>query len=192
MVVEPNLSKIQVEEIESKKVLSENLFFKIAANLNSLQQKIIFDVGDVVDSVLTESQFQAELSSDWVLCNGQNIENSLLSTLTGLAFAPDMRGRFLKQSLNGDDTLFIEANNNAPHRHAQIRSNSSGGSTGNLSQRVFRNTGIVVVTSPAYFISGSTGEPDAGQTRDSGSNLPNNGSEFRPKNIALYRYIKIN
>ena len=58
-------------------------------------------VGTIISSMLTEAQFQAEKSTDWVLADGRSVAGSKYSTLTGNANLPDMRGRFLRGKNNG-------------------------------------------------------------------------------------------
>ena len=53
-------------------------------------------IGTVVASMLSETQFQTEHGTGWVLCDGQTVSGSAYATLTGRSSAPDLTGRFLR------------------------------------------------------------------------------------------------
>lgn len=58
-------------------------------------------VGEIAVSPLTESEFQGQKGSDWVLADGRNIQGSELSKIRGSETCPDLRGVFLKGKDNG-------------------------------------------------------------------------------------------
>ena len=76
--------------------------------LVSLQQAQIqkmkgesFGVGSIQQSVLSESSFQAQMGSSWVLMDGGSCSGSTFSRMTGTlenCKLPDARGRFLRSS----------------------------------------------------------------------------------------------
>jgi len=70
-------------------------------------------VGDVVESMLTETQFQAIRGSNWVLMDGRNVAGTTYANITGNSTIPDARGVALRGKNNG-------------------RSNSTGNQSGDL------------------------------------------------------------
>lgn len=186
-----NLEKMQIEESDKKSIRSERYFQKLGANINGLLAASITDIGDIIETPLTEAQFQSLNGVNWVECNGQSIEPSELSSLTGFAFAPNLRGYFLQQA--NETTGGVEpgsllnttaTDQNKSHSHFVF---STGGGVGSF----FRQLVNYVISGPVSLITqqvtprSSTKEPTAGYTSST-------GSEFRPNNIALRYMIKIN
>jgi hypothetical protein len=58
-------------------------------------------IGDIVTSMLTESQFQAQRNSGWVLMDGRSVGGSKYATVTGSNTLPDARGLALRGKNNG-------------------------------------------------------------------------------------------
>lgn len=60
-------------------------------------------VGTIVQSMLTETQFQALNGTAWVLAYGQSITGSVYADITGTSTAPDLRGRVIagKDNMGG-------------------------------------------------------------------------------------------
>lgn len=188
--LEPVFEKMQLDESDLKNVRSERYFQKLGSNLNGLLSASVTDIGDIVPTILSEAQFQSQYGVNWVECNGQNIEPSELSSETGLAFAPDLRGRFLEQvNIDSDGTNpnkvinTVEADANKSHSHLQL---GGLGAPGNfMLSSVFIVTSIAPITkTPVNFIA-STKAPTAGFSSST-------GVEFRPDNIAFRYMIKIN
>jgi len=65
-------------------------------------------VGDVVPSVLTESQFQAERGAEWVLMDGRSIVGSRLNAITGATNLYDARSMILKGKMNDRADAFAD------------------------------------------------------------------------------------
>jgi hypothetical protein len=57
-------------------------------------------VGMIVQSMLTEAQFQAINGTNWVLAAGQSVTGSQYATITGNSSIPDLRGMFLRGKNN--------------------------------------------------------------------------------------------
>jgi hypothetical protein len=58
-------------------------------------------VGDIKQSILTETQFKAQMGVDgggWVLADGRNVVGSTYATLTGQVNVPDLRGAYLRMA----------------------------------------------------------------------------------------------
>jgi len=59
-------------------------------------------VGDIKQSILTETQFKAQFSAadaaKWVLADGRNVAGTTYATLTGSATVPDLRGSYLRMA----------------------------------------------------------------------------------------------
>ena len=112
-------------------------------NINQLQQNIIqgikkalgdflfsvntygTTIGEVKSAMLTLSQFQSQMGTGWVLCDGSACQNSKYSKLTGNNNVPDMRSCVLRmkdngRSLNPDGDLSLgtyQADNYFAHNH---------------------------------------------------------------------------
>lgn len=171
---------IQQEDVRSNASLSSAVGKKIGESVNWIIQNSADQVGDIKASMLTESQFQAQRNTTWVLMDGRDVTGSDYDTLTGNAIIPDARGRFLRMqnngtSINPDGTGLGGAQSDqvASHSHSvtvQARDTSNNGS-----QRI--HTGI-----------------------DTGGNLLNfgftsssfGGNETRPKSLTVNYFIKIN
>ena len=193
-----NIDKMQTQESDKKSVRSERYFQKLGGNINALLQKAVFDIGDVLPSILDETAFQSQNGTKWVACDGQSIEPSELSSLTGLAFAPDMRGKFPIQV--NEDTTGVDANrslgssqtnNNKVHSHNLFSTNTTG--LGFLSTLA---SVVVSVGVPTIFqnqnVQSSTKVPDVQDSETVGQTSTAGSGEFRPTNIAFYYYIKKN
>lgn len=96
---------IQQESVQFNNPTSESSLTAIGASVNGLLS-ILLPVGSVVDSMLTESQFQTEignLSSPyiWVLADGRNVAGSAYAILTGNTTIPDLRAVLTRGKDNG-------------------------------------------------------------------------------------------
>jgi hypothetical protein len=98
-------------------------------------------LGDIRQSLLTESQFQAINGTGWVLMDGRSITGSGLATLTGLTTLPDARGVVLRGKNNGRSTATgnpdgdvavgtFQADQNGAHSHSVVANPHTGGSGG--------------------------------------------------------------
>lgn len=192
-----NIEKMQTEESNKDSVRSERYFQKVGANINGLLESAVFDIGDVTTSILNETQFQAANGTNWVECVGQSIEPSELSSLTGLAFAPDMRGRFAMQvneeSTGVDPSRSLgstQTNNNKTHTHDLFSSIGGGFGFLSVSARVAQSFGPLVLVTQN--VQSSTKAPDVQTSETVGQTSTDGVDEFRPTNIAFHHYIKKN
>ena len=63
-------------------------------------------VGTVVMSMLTEQQFNAEVSGSWVKCDGRSCAGTRYSQITGKGTVPDLRSRYLVGSGQNSNSNF--------------------------------------------------------------------------------------
>jgi hypothetical protein len=149
-------------------------------------------IGDVKYSLSEPIQFNQQNGEAWVLMDGRNIAGSKLAALTKQEILPDARGVFIRTlNLTRDDD-HGDADNNRKvgsfqwdllrdHTHKYNKPNDHGSKIkyGGPNDSEFVNdkqnfeTGIVT-----------------NETND--AQRPRAGIETRPKNIALYTYVKIN
>lgn len=165
----------------------------------------VVPVGTIIASVLPHEAFLS--SSVWVPADGRDISGSALQTLTGRSVAPDLRGVFLR-GLNQFDSnqLSVEPTRADPDRKPGDRAGSFQPDAlaahihytfADESVTKVGGPSIDAVTSPGYRfnlngahdyrMAASGMEPTRGRTSPSGGS-----SETRPKNVAVYYYIKIN
>ncbi|MEX8546645.1 MAG: hypothetical protein V5804_03505 [Mucilaginibacter sp.] len=155
-------------------------------------------IGDVKYSVLPPDKFKEENGNGWVLMDNKvPIQGSALNTKHGVTEIPDTRGLFIRclngtrnddkadvfKTENNRDRLALEYQPDAIKKHTHNLSNSFGffGGWGNGNQWSGSTRGNpMAANQPEVSIS----------IKDIGTNL--NGEETRPKNIALFTYIKIN
>lgn len=136
-------------------------------------------LGNVEYSVLNEEKFRELNGKEWVLMDGRNIAKSKLCKFSGLCDVPDARGVFVRgmnekrQGKLGDpdgDRVVGEYQQDSfkSHHHQYVNSGVWGRSWRGSSEGP------------------KTAYEQAGNTNNTG------GTETRPRNIALYTYIKIN
>jgi len=72
------------------------------ATTGSSSAASLFTVGDIKQSILTETQFIAELGvvegRKWVLADGRNVAGTRYATLTNSVTVPDLRGAYLRMA----------------------------------------------------------------------------------------------
>src|ERR1700761_330867 len=102
--VAPNFIPIQQQSIQYNQPVSEAANSAIAGLANGLFF-VFFPVGSIVDSLLTEAQFQAQLGNPnpatWILADGRNVAGSTYTDITGNSNIPDFRGLFRRGKNNG-------------------------------------------------------------------------------------------
>jgi len=146
--------------------------------LNLINKKPELPIGSVVQSMLTQAQFQAETSAGWVLMDGRSVTGSAYHTLTGSTTIPDARGVFLRSKNNGR----ADGNQNPDGDSAlgtfqddAFESHTHTQNVGAHSGSVNDNTGGAEFGYENSTITGATG-----------------GNETRPKNITVNTFIRIN
>jgi hypothetical protein len=156
-------------------------------------------IGDVKYSVLPPDKFIEENGNGWVLMDDKvPIIGSSLNTKHGITEIPDVRGLFIRSlNLNRDDDKadLFKKENNTERLMGDYQPDAVKKHTHNLSVELgyFGGWG-----GSNLFSGGTPGNPmSVGKEGkapitivDFGQNL--NSEETRPKNIALYTYIKIN
>jgi hypothetical protein len=136
-------------------------------------------IGMIVQSMLTEVQFQSLNGNSWVLANGRDISGSRYASITGSATIPDLRGVVLRGKNNGrsdgnqnpDGDLALgqyQGDANGSHDHARALVSIGGGSS----------------QGPAF---GGNGNFGYGNTT-----VATGGNETRARNITVNTFIKIN
>lgn len=157
---------------------------KISAHLNGIDSTLGSTgstVGDIVQSLLTESQYQSINGAGWVLMNGRNIAGSDLATLTGNTTLPDARGQFLRSKNNG------RADGNENPDGEIVLGIQTTDKFGSHSHTVGRGTELLVFSYSGGQYEYST--RGGGSTKWTGAQGSN---ETCPKNITVNYFIKIN
>ncbi len=175
--VPSDLQKIQIEEVGYRSAVSEATFNKMGASINAIIDDGIEPIGTIIQSILTESQFQSIKGNKWVRMSGQSIAGSDLNSLTGISNLPDMitNSAFVRQaSVEGNIGVF-QADTIVSHSHTttvSVRDLSGSAPSGDTT--ICGASGATTNTI-ASNNTGSTG-----------------GSETRPKNYQMNFFIKIN
>ena len=100
--VPPKIETIRPEDIDERAPFSENMIQKFAGMINYiLLNRESQSLGEIRDSFLDETQFQAHHGTGWILCDGRSIVGSELESITTETLAPDGRGLFMRGKLNG-------------------------------------------------------------------------------------------
>jgi len=92
---------IQIEETISGAAPSEAILQKIGGSINWLNANAGTQLGDIIQSGLTEVQFQSLRGNNWVRMAGQSVAGSDYATLTGVTTLPNIsKGEGLLVSTN--------------------------------------------------------------------------------------------
>lgn len=155
-----------------------------------------YKVGDVVYSVLKPDEFMQLHGSSWTLMDGRAIDQQFdLRRMFGWTNVPDARGLFLRSMNLGRDKATGDAGaDNLNNRvvgsyqddilklHSHLQDENY-----NVALRLFQNSDPYGTIRDS---DRSTNEPVL--LGDNKKIVPFGGAETRPRNIALYTYIKIN
>lgn len=167
------IDKIDVSEIE--RVIDRGVV-KINASAKNIGSG---QIGDVKYSVLNEIKFREVNGDGWILMKQQDISNTTLCRETGYCTLSDARGVFIR-GMNSDrerDTGDPEGNRPVgEYQSDMLQKHDHGYSTGGIWNRSWR---------------GDDSGPKTAYAKSSVTTATG-GSETRPRNIALYVYIKIN
>lgn len=139
----------------------------------------------IVQSMLTEAQFQTLNGTSWVLMDGRSVAGSAYATVTGSSTIPDARGMVLRgknngrsdgnQNPDGDSTLgAYQGDQIASHNH---NITVWGGGVANFPSN------SRIEWAPNTNVGSSTGTDSIAAT---------GGNETRMKNITVNHFIKIN
>ena len=147
-------------------------------------------VGTIVESMLTESQFQSEFNNTWVLADGRDVTGSAYADLTGNNNIPDLRGMFLRGKNNGRSDGSENPDGDV------VLGTQQDGAFKEHSHSVIYNSGVAVVQDGTKVFSnaGNTWENAGGETSSSTTNMIDNsgGNETRPNNVTINYFIKVN
>lgn len=139
-------------------------------------------LGDVKNSILDPQKFVRLNGAGWVLMDGRNINNSDLFHLTGMTMIPDARGVFIRSMNENRDTNLGDTEGNRSVGVYQ---------TDEVKQHNHQYTDIF---NPDDVESDNSSERAAGVRENAVVKTTSDygGKETRPRNIALYTYIKVN
>jgi hypothetical protein len=174
----------------------------LKVQIEPLKAPAYLPVGTVISSVLPWSQFSASVGENsaydpyknsWAPCDQRSIAGSDLARLGGGTHTPDLRGTFLRglNSFASDEPVAVndtQMDPDAKRKVGSFQQDSVGSHT-----HLYRGGGAGGTTSAdaGGDRNGLWHDGDAGQ--GAGRNTENNPSgETRPKNVAVFYYIKIN
>jgi hypothetical protein len=160
-------------------------------------------VGDIKQSILTETQFKAQMGADgggWVLADGRNVSGSTYTTITGQNTIPDLRGAYLRMAgQNNNATWNGGALNAWQEDNTRLPRNTNF--TGYTTTNGDHTHGNVLRQDHNCWNSGGCSGAFLGTTQQSGAagnhshNVTINlggDAETRPKTYTVNYYIKIN
>ncbi len=183
------LDQARSESVKDQAQRVDDQVKKIEKTLKELQQKVKeslnreLPVGTIIPSVLNPSQFFEQLEnsekSKWVLADGNNVVNSKISSV------PDLRGMFLRGINEGRDDEKRDPKGNRKPGDYQPDA---------LQEHRHETTALTLnwndkSTDLGYTSKGSAHAPRARVTKVIAAKAD---VETRPKNVAVYFYIKIN
>jgi len=151
-------------------------------------------LGNVQYSILEPATFfkinnSCKEKPEWILMDGQNIAGSELFKLTGTSKVPDARGLFIRSMNMDQDRKKGDAEGN--RSVGQYQKDTFESHTHPIT-----NLGLNNMLCPHNSLAGAEfSQFGGGQLKDINQiikNEPSGGNETRPRNIALYLYIKVN
>lgn len=178
-----NFIPIAQESVQFNNPVSEASLSAIAGLANGLLS-IACPIGSILDSMLTELQFQAQLGNPspatWVLADGRDITGSALQQLTSQTNAPDLRGIFTRGKNNGR----VDGKQNPDGELAlgTYTADGVGSHTHPVPQAFYPGVGKSGAESPVF---------SANTTVSSGDASPVRG-DTAPKNITVNKFVRIN
>lgn len=180
-----NFDPIQQESVASRAGVSEFVTQQMGGAVNYLLRNKA-TVGDMVMSVLSEAQFQAERDTTWVLCDGRGVAGSDYEALTGSSFIPDARGRFPRGKDHGTGR---DANGDLPTGSAYDDKLQDHYHTGNFGPYYYGNWPS---SPPGFAAAGDWPGHTTGSWNTSGVTSAPVSSETFPKTVIVNMFIKIN
>jgi len=188
---------IQVEETQYKSSVSESTMQKIGSSLNWVNQNSVHVLGEIKQSMLTVAQFQAEIGTTWVLCNGQSATGSDYEALTGNSVVPDMRGTVPRmkdngRGLNPDGDLALgsyQGDTYLNHNHGERTGTTAGTASAEAWTPDSSPTGIIsdATKGPIKALIGTANRIFSRLYTDAVG-----GNETRAKSTTINYFIKIN
>lgn len=175
---------IQSEEIVNNEEFGSQLL-QMAINLNNLNDASYWKLGDIRQSVMSESVFQARKGDNWVKLKGQDITGSDLDTSYGISVLPDITalGCTFGQARVGDTIFDIVNSSNKEHSHFIMNDDTPLDNAQNYQFVAARNgdTGD-------YYFAANTSQLGL-WTYNSGKNGTTEGN---PYSLSVNYFIKIN
>ncbi|MDR6461599.1 hypothetical protein [Chryseobacterium sediminis] len=156
----------------------------IAISFNQAEKRSVGAIGDVKYSILPPEKFKEENGDGWVLMDNQvPIVSSALNKKHGITEIPDVRGLFIRslnltRSDNKADCFFLEKKKQrlvGEYQSDTIKSHNHKYKAAKGNDVSAKGSWSQFAWDPKEYVSENYG-----------------GLETRPKNIALYTYIKIN
>lgn len=149
-------------------------------------------IGQMLESMLTESQMQSLYGTGWVLADGRNVVGSTYWSVTGASNIPDARGVFRRAKNNGradglqdpDGERALGSFQNDAIRNITGTFNIARATSGNV-------TGAFSGVSNNQISDGKGGENQGNITFNAARQVPT-AADNRTKNIAVNVFIKIN
>lgn len=148
-------------------------------------------IGDVKYSVLDPVKFREINGNGWVLLNGASIEASELAAYAGLSKLPDASGVFIRgMNFQRDPAIGDESGNRLV---GEYQADSFQGHKHFAETNIALTLGVQASNSPRQrvTVTGANAVETEGKL-DGGFGVPKIAKETRPRNIALYTYVKIN
>ena len=97
----------------------------------------LMPVGSIIQSIMTEAEFQAEAGTSWILMDGRSIVGSKLARIKSISVVPDASGRFLRTA-GGNAAALAVAQGQAT---AQNGLNATGGTASLTGTTTFASSG---------------------------------------------------
>ena len=163
-----------------------------------------FPVGTVLDSLLTEAQFQALMGTTWILMDSRSVAGSMYAAITGSSTMVDARGQFRRTKNNGRADGNQDPGGERALGNLQGQATAKNGLTASSSQDSHQHT--LFGGGNAITGIGHGGTPVMGATSGNGNYIGQIGSaqpnvyttintgdaETRPRNVTVNYFIKVN
>ncbi len=194
--IEQKTKSIEEEQSQNKEILNEAV-----ANKEKVTLYVELPVGSVITSILDHAKFAKEVKDNaafdpqksiWAPADGREITNSKYFEITGNKYLPDLRGQFLR----GYNHFLSDAyepekyqNGNDPGPRKTIQEHSYQADA--LGQHAHKSATVGSRQLESF------GGNKRSRTLNGGKNLRDSTyvtgeAETRPRNVAVYFYIKIN
>jgi hypothetical protein len=161
----------------------------------------LMPVGSIIQSIMTEAEFQAEAGTSWILMDGRSIVGSKLARIKSISVIPNASGRFLRTAGGNAAALAVAQGQATAQNGLQAINNpvtsqaDSPDHTHNLGYGA-NVTGGSIAT-PSSFGGGSSAKSGFTSTNHwhsvtSNVTLSSADTETRPVNLTVNTFIKIN
>lgn len=186
-----NFNYVTQESVQFNNPVSESALAAIGGAVNGLLS-VLLPVGSIVDSMLTEAQFQTQIgSTNWVLADGGSCSGSEYESVTGNSTVPDLRAVVLRgkdngRGLNPNGDLALgtyTADQYASHAHSL----TDPGHNHSIQAYTTAGNGAVGQAFPGTGTNLGTGTSTTGITMANSG-----GSETAPKTVTINYFIRIN